>query len=1083
MARLASCACPVVSPAPEQTWLVSPARIENKFVRERQAATLGLHRRPWSAAVAPLVALVVRATVKRRSGPAWTAWRRRTAAPAVTAVRAQGGRLNPADMGHARMMLTEKIRAAGGQMSVVFAAVTFVNLKKELPGLRGTVRDLLAQFPNDFRVEEMQGRDMVCLLKQASPTTDSLAQPADAARPKVVVAAKPTTADAHVNPHDEEMRPLPLSATVHPAELEKVGKQGKNKKTGLDAEPVLISNSTTTKVDRDDEVKKIVKEVILAHGGRVLTSELDPHYRKIRGQSKKERLTNFLSRFPDDFHMDIGFLQVHVEIVASELQEQQPRLARIQQEAAESHERVEDGFDLVAEAEAGDEEADGQDSHKEPLDGVRVPQRLPPSGPVVGALSLNASWCGSKVTLGSHALGPTPSKDDNRILRQAFDSCIAERGFLTSEFVRAEIEAACRARQVTEAQLFADKDVGPLVAGVAKMLLVVEATIRICFATQVIVTLHDIERAILEHVLFNGKNSLEEACLGKLQFHPEVARRLQLYEISGGIPSKFPEITAMQLVQKLFAVAEAGAQQKSGAGRMLSVASGLQELAKARGFDDYRKLCVYVQENSLLDKLLSKTKSSNDMVGRLFGKFQDPVAKAYAEWTALSNQEEHLQYLEHLGELCDPAKQQKFIESVYGAFGEDAVSDGPTETKGLRPYINRILEPLLAAARSRAKSPSRMRNEPDGMPAGSGHTPQEGTETSDTLVLSEAGSQLSEKVATGIAQHSDQLLQAAGPLHGSLLLQAEVAAFCMKLRSVCSDEAAILQAAQTHFGALVAPAELGTLILGPAAVDSNIAASVEVEPVVELQLGLATAGRLPRSRTVASEATDGFDPGELAQAAARAILSVPPLMDLAEAIPDWPWTYGPMLGDLPSFLRSSSFAREVGEPRAILEVRRGAFLRLPAGRACNSDAFCDAFKRKDARHAAAIALACLIDENAPVALLEDVAGQAYISWTAAGVGEAFVLAAVAALPRETPSAVLDLVASGYIRLKRPWQVLLEAARAAPELGLALRRLGLHFGILEWSTVSWDSITAVHQEGPGPSQAEVYGAMRGQTDGL
>ena len=74
-----------------------------------------------------------------------------------------------------------------------------------------------------------------------------------------------------------------------------------------------------------------------------------------------------------------------------------------------------------------------------------------------------------------------------------------------------------------------------------------------------------------------------------------------------------------------------------------------------------------------------------------------------------------------------------------------------------------------------------------------------------------------------------------------------------------------------------------------------------------------------------------------------------------------------------------------------------------------------------------------------------------------GIAEAFVLEAVAALPRDTRCAVVDTIARPYVQLRRPRNHLIVAATSVHR-HTALQWLGHHFGITEWKTARREHYT-------------------------
>lgn len=88
--------------------------------------------------------------------------------------------------------------------------------------------------------------------------------------------------------------------------------------------------------------------------------------------------------------------------------------------------------------------------------------------------------------------------------------------------------------------------VGNLLKGLLKMLYTVETVLHMSFATQPIVTIGDLEAAILGMPAFKQLKSFKDAQLGELPRHPEVLRRLRLDDPNRPaltVPRSFPKLT------------------------------------------------------------------------------------------------------------------------------------------------------------------------------------------------------------------------------------------------------------------------------------------------------------------------------------------------------------------------------------------------------------------------------------------------------------------------------------------------------------------------------------------------------------
>ena len=125
------------------------------------------------------------------------------------------------------------------------------------------------------------------------------------------------------------------------------------------------------------------------------------------------------------------------------------------------------------------------------------------------------------------------------------------------------------------------------------MLLFVEAVIRLCLASQPILTMHELEMVVLGHPLFAGNLRFEDASIGKLQYHPLVRDAFGLDQLKE-MPEDFPTITSPEVVQKLFAfpiVYEMlGKGTRLSNQRSRSVRNSLIKLATENGFSHWSEL-------------------------------------------------------------------------------------------------------------------------------------------------------------------------------------------------------------------------------------------------------------------------------------------------------------------------------------------------------------------------------------------------------------------------------------------------------------------------------------------------------------
>lgn len=143
---------------------------------------------------------------------------------------------------------------------------------------------------------------------------------------------------------------------------------------------------------------------------------------------------------------------------------------------------------------------------------------------------------------------------------------------------------------MTKESLFQDPRIGKILAGYVKTLLFVEVAIRTSLASQPILTMYDLEMIMLTHPVFAGKKRFEDACIGKLQFHPLVKEGFGLKNLEK-IPDDFPAISSSELVRKLFApeIRMRGGTRLSDL-RSKSVKASLARLASQYGFNQWTQL-------------------------------------------------------------------------------------------------------------------------------------------------------------------------------------------------------------------------------------------------------------------------------------------------------------------------------------------------------------------------------------------------------------------------------------------------------------------------------------------------------------
>ena len=140
---------------------------------------------------------------------------------------------------------------------------------------------------------------------------------------------------------------------------------------------------------------------------------------------------------------------------------------------------------------------------------------------------------------------------------------------------------------LTKEVLFQDPYIGKILAGYIKTLLFVEVAIRTTLASQPILTMYDLEMFILSHPVFAGKSRFQDACVGRLEFHPLVKEAFGLGNLKE-MPEDFPAISTSELVRLLFApqIAEQMRQGKRlSQKRSLSVKTALTKLASQYGLN------------------------------------------------------------------------------------------------------------------------------------------------------------------------------------------------------------------------------------------------------------------------------------------------------------------------------------------------------------------------------------------------------------------------------------------------------------------------------------------------------------------
>ncbi|CAJ1376746.1 unnamed protein product, partial [Effrenium voratum] len=207
-------------------------------------------------------------------------------------------------------------------------------------------------------------------------------------------------------------------------------------------------------------------------------------------------------------------------------------------------------------------------------------------------------------------LRKNPSPHDVERLTDAFSKDVRDLGFLTADCILREIDNACRLRRCAQGKLLNDPsspEVGNLLKGVLKMLYTVETVLHTAFATQPVVTIADLEAAILQMPAFKQVSKFKEAELGELQKHPEVLRRLRLNEPSLPclpMPKSFPSFSHEEIIKCLVASLPHRWQHWKNEDSW-TLEKGLNIVAQQKGFSDSRLLGVFIQQEHVFRIIIS----------------------------------------------------------------------------------------------------------------------------------------------------------------------------------------------------------------------------------------------------------------------------------------------------------------------------------------------------------------------------------------------------------------------------------------------------------------------------------------------
>ncbi|OLP79848.1 hypothetical protein AK812_SmicGene39802 [Symbiodinium microadriaticum] len=665
-------------------------------------------------------------------------------------------------------------------------------------------------------------------------------------------------------------------------------------------------------------------------------------------------------------------------------------------------------------------------------------------------------------------------------------------------------------RQRLQEELLKDPYVGDILAGFASRLLLVASYVRASLLSQPILTIHDLEMHILSHPMFKGKRSFEEARLGKLQFHPLVKHHFGLNDLPS-IPQSFPAIGGMEILQYFFSADVLSTlvhgTRLSGA-RARSAFGALSKIADAYHFDNFRELGIAVQDGSFLGqiipamvyskhalerdlragdghmkqlaKLSSKEKqqelvssasslagitstrpdwpSGNDQI-KLADRVTNYARWLFAELLQLAKAEETPGDQEEAGEVDLSEVLAEAPKSKHEADerGEAEDMEAKLSKRLLRSLREILREPnlelggLLEAPPVAASSKPWLGHFEDRM------CKEEQKKDWNDMKLGTFGSWL--------AQNSDQIANSAGLVSRSReQLDVEKAAqdMCRRIRAdggnqkAADDPTLVLHVLQQYYAGVLTNSELQAIVDNVG--DVEIEAKPEGDSTDVVLQASSSHVSLPAAQQVAmSEERD-----RLLESATEAVLSCPLLFDVVESLPEWETNFGALAMDVSSFLRSPEFqsrARKRGAVACVLEVRHSVFLRLPSAEDSSTERLAEALGAVDGRCVAAIVLARILREGtaAPLSLLKEQVSKGYRAFVETQP-EHFLLTAIAALPRGIASKeVVEIIASGYMRLERPPVALLNLVfgvyEGVPSFRSALKRLGLHFGIMEWADPS------------------------------
>lgn len=321
------------------------------------------------------------------------------------------------------------------------------------------------------------------------------------------------------------------------------------------------------------------------------------------------------------------------------------------------------------------------------------------------------------------ALGPYPSPTDADELMKAFEKDVAENGFLTPDCVLAEMELACSARRWGQGKLLnTQEDVGTLLKGLLKMLYTLEVTLDVAFVAKPVMTLRDLETAILKMPAFKQLQTFAEAGLGNLHCHPEVARRFQFSDSPPmQIPTKWPDISTSDVLSAFMKGLPSGGRRlwdREGPDAW-TLEKALDKLAAKWQVSSFRELGVYIQRDLLVDSVLRRLKErqiqresfqreTNATVDRELGRIQGATSTINVDWAtwtqtlqAFANLPPNQQLLfaqrltaDQLGALRFEDNEDKLGHSGQEEGGE---SRKATPSRQADAFVQTFLAPLLMA--------------------------------------------------------------------------------------------------------------------------------------------------------------------------------------------------------------------------------------------------------------------------------------------------------------------------------------------------------------------------------------------------